>query len=306
MEDNPNLLVVGHTASDFIINLQNFPETNTSAHVDSLKNLQGGAAANVAAVAATLGLNTTLISAVGDNFSNSEYYFSLKNLGINTDYFITVENELIPTAIMVNDNKKDTITYFYEGSGKGFTDAKVPVDAIESADAIHLATGDPDYNWKVSCEVKKQNKILSFDPGQDLNLYSLKRLKQVIENSTILFGNNFEIDNIINKLNLDVSGLLDLGPEIIIKTCRENGSYIYTENKVSHVDAIYRPAVDPTGAGDSYKAGFLYYYLNGKSLIDSAKFASSVSSFIVEKQGCQTNMPSLELARSRMINFYKD
>ena len=306
MENISKLLVIGHTASDFIIDVPEFPKPNTSAHMDSLKNLQGGAAANVAMCAATFGLDTSLVSSVGESFLNSEYYYNFKKIGVNTDYFITVKDELIPTAIMVNDKEKDTITYFYEGSGKAFGDADIPIDAIKSHDAIHLATGNPDFNWKCSCEAKKQGKILSFDPGQDLNTYSLERLKQVIENSTILFGNNFEIDRIKDSLNLDIDGLLDLGPKIILKTCREYGSYIYTKDNEYKVDAIYRPAVDPTGAGDSYKAGFLYYYLNGKSLVESAKFASSVSSFIVEKQGCQTNIPSLEEAKERMNNFYND
>ena len=49
---------------------------------------------------------------------------------------------------------------------------------------------------------------------------------------------------------------------------------------------------------------FLSKFLNGFSLEDCAKFASSVSSFIVEARGCQTNIPSFEDATSRMKNFY--
>ena len=70
------------------------------------------------------------------------------------------------------------------------------------------------------------------------------------------------------------------------------------------IEAIYKPAVDPTGAGDSYRAAFLSKFLNGYSLEECAKFASSVSSFIVEKKGCQTNIPSLVEATNRMKEFY--
>ncbi len=306
MDENPKLLVIGHTASDVIIQVNDFPKINTSTHMESMKKLYGGAGANVAMVAAICGLDTTLISAVGENFKQSDYYNSFEDNNINTDYLIYVEGEPNATAIMVNNDNSDQVTYFYEGAGGKFSNYDVPVEAIDKVDFVHLATGDPDYNWKASCEAKRQGKGVSFDPGQDLTIYPAERLKQVIENSTILFGNNYEIDRIINILGMDIDGLLDLGPEIIIKTCRENGSILYTKEGKITVDAISRPAVDPTGAGDSYKAAFLYYYLNGKSLEEAIKFASSVSSFIVEKQGCQTNIPSLQQALERMNSFYDD
>ena len=49
---------------------------------------------------------------------------------------------------------------------------------------------------------------------------------------------------------------------------------------------------------------FLSRFINGESLEDCAKFASAVSSFVVEKQGCQTNMPTYEMAYNRMTDFY--
>ena len=70
------------------------------------------------------------------------------------------------------------------------------------------------------------------------------------------------------------------------------------------IDAIPTEAIDPTGAGDSYRAGFLSRFLNGESLEESAKFASSVSSFIIQHQGCQTNMPTFDEAFERMSEFY--
>lgn len=103
---------------------------------------------------------------------------------------------------------------------------------------------------------------------------------------------------------MDLDGLREIGPKIIVKTCGANGSEIYSNNEKIKIDAIVREAVDPTGAGDSYRAGFLSRFLNGESLEQSAKFASSVSSFIVEEQGCQTNMPTFDDAFDRMSEFY--
>ena len=156
----------------------------------------------------------------------------------------------------------------------------------------------------VSEEAKNEDILVSFDPGQDLGMYDTKKLRDVIENTTILFGNHHEIERILDALEVDLDGLRQIGPKIIVKTCGENGSEIYSNEEKIKIDAVPRDAIDPTGAGDSYRAGFLSRFLNGESLEQSAKFASTVSSFIVEHQGCQTNMPTFEEAFERMNEFY--
>ena len=68
-----DLLSIGHTAFDYIIYVNEFPAPNTSALIKKMKNLNGGAAANVAVVGSTLGLKMGLVSAVGNDFIDSKY-----------------------------------------------------------------------------------------------------------------------------------------------------------------------------------------------------------------------------------------
>lgn len=305
MTNKRDLLAVGHTALDYIITVEEFPKANYSSAIETMKNLHGGAAANVAMVGAKVGLKTSLISAVGEEFIDSTYYKEMKKLDINTESMIVVKEENTPTAFVMTNDNKDQISYFYWGAGKAFHDSEVPKNTIQEVKAVHLATGDPHFNCKCGIAAKEEEKLVSFDPGQDLGMYTPKKLKEVITNSNILFGNHHEIARILDSLRLDIHELMELGPEIIIKTCGKEGSHIYNiDQKKIEIDAIYRPAIDPTGAGDSYRAGFLSQFINGESIEDSAKFASSVSSFIVEKQGCQTNLPSYKEAYDRMKNFY--
>lgn len=304
MIKNSDLLVVGHTALDYIIKVKEFPKPNFSAPITKMKTFMGGAAANVAIISATLGLNTSLVSAVGGDFKNSEYYKKMDDLSINTESMIIVPGEETPTAFVLTDEEDNQISYFYWGAAKKFEESKIPEKAIENAEAIHLATGNPDFNWKCSIEAKKNDLLVSFDPGQDLGMYSTKKLKDVIENTTILFGNHYEIKRICEALELDIQGLRELGPKIIVKTCGSEGSEIYSNDDTITIDAVKTEAVDPTGAGDSYRAGFLSRFINGESILESAKFASAVSSFIVEEQGCQTKAPSFDDSFERMVNFY--
>jgi len=306
LSKNQDLLVIGHTALDYIIKVEKFPVANTATTIENMKNFHGGAAANVSMVGATLGLKTSLCSAVGGNFLDSDYHVKMKELNINTDSMIVVEEDETPTAFVVTDENQDQIFYFYWGAGKKFKGSKPPKIAISSSEAVHLGTGCPDFNCECGIVARKEDKIVSFDPGQDLHMYNSEKLKNVVKNCTILFGNHHEIERILSSLGTDINGLKDLGPKIVVKTCGKDGSIVYNNRGKIKVDPIYRPAVDPTGAGDSYRAGFLYSYLNGNSLEECAKFASSVSSFIVEKEGCQTNIPKLEQVKDRMNDFYNN
>ena len=304
MAKNRDLLAIGHSAHDYIIRVPEFPKANFSAPITNMKTFNGGAAANVACVGAKLGLKTSLVSAVGGDFKKSEYFEQMQALGVDTDALIIVPGEATPTAFVLTDDNDDQISYFYWGAAREFAQSKVPVTAIKDAEAIHLATGDPDFNWKCSEQAKNEDLLISFDPGQDLGMYDTKNLREVIENTTILFGNHYEIERILEALEIDLDGLRAIGPKIIVKTCGAQGSVIYSNEEKIKIEAVKREAVDPTGAGDSYRAGFLSRFLNGESLEQSGKFASSVSSFIVEHQGCQTNMPSFDDAFERMDEFY--
>lgn len=305
MNKNIDLLCIGHTALDYLIDIKDYPQINSSTSIENLKNLHGGAAANVAVVGSTLGLKTGLVSAVGDEFKNSDYKKKLENLEVDLEDIIEVKGETSPSAFMITNENKDQISYFYWGASKAFKDSPAPVDSIKRTKMVHLSTGSPEFNIRVGKEAKKQNKKISFDPGQDLHIYDHDTLKDAIELSNILFCNNYELDKIQKTLNLNISQIRDLGPDIVIKTCGKNGSEFYGAEKLK-IDAVIRPTVDPTGAGDSYKAAFIKAYLDGETMENAVKFASSVSSFIVEVRGCQENVPTYLEAKKRMNEYYNN
>lgn len=292
-------MAIGHTAFDSIVLVKEFPSPNSSTLIKQIKNFDGGAAANVAMVAGNLGLKTALVSAVGNDFKDSLYHAKLKKMGIDTKNMIVIENEKSPMAWVFTDSNNDQISYFYWGAAAYFKELEPPEKAIKKVNAVHLATGDPSFNRRSGEMASNYEKLISFDPGQDLHMYSPEELKKALSVSNILFGNHFEIDRILKTLNVNINELREIGPEIVVKTYGKDGSIIYSDKKMK-IDAIIREPVDPTGAGDSYRAAFLYAYLNGEKIEFCGKFASAVSSFIVEAEGCQTNIPDYDTAFERM------
>jgi sugar/nucleoside kinase (ribokinase family) len=298
---NRDLLAVGHTAFDYIIKVNEFPHANSSTAITSMKTFYGGAAANVATVASKLGLKTYLVSAVGGDYLDSEYEQQMEDMDIDTSHRILIREDKTPTAFVFTNRGHDQISYFYWGAATHFKESKPPITAIKDVKSVHLATGDPNFNWKCGKVARQEGKLISFDPGQDLHMYTTKELQGVLEICDILFGNHHEIDRILSNLNLNIEELQDFGPSIVVKTRGKDGSIIYGPDEI-RVDALLRESYDPTGAGDSYRAGFLKAYLDGYTLEECGKFASAVASFIVEAEGCQTNIPTMEMVKTRMAN----
>ena len=56
--------------------------------------------------------------------------------------------------------------------------------------------------------------------------------------------------------------------------------------------------VDPTGAGDSFAAGFLYGLASGSSPVEAAQLGAAVASVVVEEEGAK-GIARLEVARER-------
>lgn len=305
MMKDVDLLVLGHTAFDYIMQVEEFSKLNTSAIVEKMETFNGGAAGNVAVVGSKLGLDVGLISCIGQDFKGSDYEKDLLDCNIDISDMIFEDGVNTSTAFVLTNPNDEQMFYFYWGAAKGYKKSEVPKEAIDKASAVHFATGDPEFNIKSGKYAYSQNKLVSYDPGQDLHLYSSKDLRELINNCNILFGNEHEIDHICDLLEKDIDEIIKEGPEILVRTIGEKGSVIYTRNEDPiEIEAIPTEAFDPTGAGDSYRAAFLSQFLRENSLKQCGRFASAVSSFIVEAQGTQTNIPTMDQALERMDDFW--
>lgn len=99
--------------------------------------------------------------------------------------------------------------------------------------------------------------------------------------------------------------LVKWGANIGIVTLREKGCVVVTKTDKFEIPAFPVKAVDCTGAGDVYCAGFLAEYLRTKDARKSALFANITSSFVVESTGGVTaqRMPTSSMVYERMKAF---
>ena len=272
--------VVGHTAIDHILRVPRFPDRNGSTFVRSHQVFFGGGAANIAAGIARLGAPVTLVSAVGGEFAGSDYDRWLEDLGVVTQFFV-VPGKRTPTAFVFTEDCGDQITCFEWGASGTFASREAP-----AFDFVHLATADPDFNVRVA----EKSRFVSFDPGQDIIWYTRDQLRRILARIQILFANRHEMEHL--------SRILDIGPEailaqipVVVVTMDAEGSVLHVGGEEQRIPIVPVEAVDPTGAGDAYRAGFLAAYHRGHAPLTACMVGATTASFAVEKAGCQTNLP---------------
>jgi len=89
---------------------------------------------------------------------------------------------------------------------------------------------------------------------------------------------------------------------IVVITLAERGSMIYLADRTIEMGAYPAKEVDPTGAGDCFGAAFLIRLLETGDVLDAARFASCVGSFVVEGEGVQ-GIPCREDVMHRMERY---
>ena len=286
--------VVGHAAIDLLFDVENIAVHYESHPIIEYHEYFGGGAANIAVAIAILGGSSQLISAVGGDFEASGYEAELKDYGVDLSLLYRLENEKSTRAFVFTDRQHHQSTYFDWGASRNLKDLEPP-----KVDFVHLATSDSTFNARIA----KIADFVSFDPGQDLVTYSRENLESILANTNILFTNKHEIERVCKMTEKSFSDILEM-IEIVIVTYDAEGSRIYNDGNEMPIPVVPVIAVDPTGAGDAYRAGFLLAYTRGYPLEICGKIGSTVASFAVQSIGCQTDLPTWEVMKKRFQKHF--
>ena len=109
----------------------------------------------------------------------------------------------------------------------------------------------------------------------------------MITGSKMLISNDYELEMIKKATGLTIEDLLEK-TEVIITTFAEEGSRILSREEEIEIPVAKPEAViDPTGAGDAYRAGLIKGMVTGKDMATCAKMGAVCASFSVEFNGTQ-------------------
>ena len=257
---------------------------NVSFTVNGMVEKLGGTAGNIAYALSLLGEKPVIVATIGQDYH--KYFQSLADKNISTDGIRIIEEEFTASAYITTDRADNQITGFNPGAMK-YPSCFNFEGVNPEGSIVIVAPGNVEdmMNYSRICRSKGIDYI--FDPGQSIPMYDARNLADSIEGARILISNDYELELIMDKTGLEKSVLLEK-TGIIITTLGEKGSRVCTpEGDIDILPAGIRKVLDPTGAGDAYRAGLIKGLVEGKGMREAAMMGSVCAAFAVESYGTQ-------------------
>ena len=296
------------TIFDHLLRMKALPKDGETVPLDMpLEEVEaihfGDCSANIAAVAGALGMRAGLGMVVGDDFETSGYAAHLRRNGV----------DLTGTEVIAGARSGHSFNFFDAANG-GFC-------------VSHLGVAENQDEWKAPlAEIERARSVVI---SEMFSIYTLQAIEHArgtgaltaingmvatagalagrfLAATDVLFLSRGEADALMGALGVATpAGILDHGPKLVVVTRGSRGSGWYSTAGEETMPSVAPEAfVDSTGAGDSFVAGALCGLVRGLAHADAAGLGATVASFIIEKWGCQSNMPSLAQAADRFASRF--
>jgi len=195
------------------------------------------------------------------------------------------------------DPKGDRALYVDPGVNDQVEFKDINLDYVAGTEFLHLSSFVGEKPFKAQKELIEQlsNVKISFDPGAIYSRKGLKALEPIIRRSYVMFPNGIEVKLLTGQdYREGAETFTELGADLVAVKLGKRGCYV-TDGKESHLIEPYKvEAVDTTGAGDAFCAGFLYGLIKGRDLYECGRLGNFVASCCISKMGARTGLPRLE------------
>ncbi|MGE4263104.1 MAG: carbohydrate kinase family protein [Desulfovibrio sp.] len=258
--------------------------------VDGLSEYFGGTAGNIAYNLALLGEKPLILGCAGKDFA--PYAERLKGLGLSLEGIRVVETQFTAGAYITTDQTDNQITGFNPGAMREPCGYAFPAKHEGKVMAI-ISPGNVQDMVELPGYFKKAGIPYIFDPGQQITALSGEQMASAIDGSFALCTNDYELEMVMKATGLSRPELLKR-TGALVTTLGDQGSLIAEGGTETRVAAVkVDKALDPTGAGDAYRAGLLKGLSLGQSLPQAAELGSVCAAFCVASKGTQEHRFSM-------------
>ena len=254
--------------------------------VEDLDVRRGGCAANISFALARLGHRPLLVGAVGKDF-DVEYRPWLESAGVDTSGVLVSDTRHTARFVCTTDSSLAQIATFYAGAMSQARE--IDVLALGEFDLVLVGPDDPEGMLRHTNACREAGVPFAADPSQQLAWSDGDLIRDLIDGAEYLFSNDYESALIQQKTGWTEADVqAHVGTRIV--TRGKDGVSVHPAGDATPVEVAAVPgvvAVDPTGVGDSFRAGFLAGIAAGLGLERSAQVGCTIAAGVVETKGTQ-------------------
>lgn len=236
-----------------------------------------------------------------------------KNNNIDCTYVQKDEKLYTATGKVITDKNDNQIWGFYYGAAKLNPKLETIPHSLSpipfSNFWIVAATHEKPFTKTLQYVIKNKLPYL-FDPGMTLTWIRDDLLKKGVLNAAYVVGNDYEIAMIEKRIKLSVRKLTEMGVNVITTLGEKGvvceGKFEGSKVQKSQVKSVkLKKVVDPTGAGDAWRGGFVGALVAGKPIQECLIMGNVMASFAVEHVGTVEYTTTKEDIARRMKTLSK-
>ncbi|MBU0627982.1 MAG: adenosine kinase [Nanoarchaeota archaeon] len=282
-----------------LLNEQDISKIEKSLEKHNKKLIPGGSEANTLTALAMLGHSSIYFGKVGKDNHGTIYHKKLMEDGVISKVIKVDGMTGRAITLITPDSERTFATHL--GVATLLENSEINEADIIQAKFLHLTAyvfgGKIKEAAMQALNIAKNNNVKICIDLADVNIIKNNKasLTQIVkEFAYIIIANENEAKEFTGKDPEQAVDELSKLAEIAIVKLGENGSLIKSKGKLIKVHGFKVKAIDTTGAGDIYTAGFLYGLLNDLSLETSGKIASFIASKVVQVKGARLDKIPIE------------
>ena len=268
--------------------------------VDNICLRTGGDCSNAAIALSKLGNKVGITMRIGKDCFGDFVLWEMKKNGIDiTGLKISEEASTSVCVVLINKEGKRTFLY-YGGANELLEYEDVIIPFIEKTKIVHvggtflLPNFDGEGAAKLFKIAQEKKKLTSMDVTWDTAGKWLETIKPCLKYLDFFMPSYEEAKKITGRNDPGdmASFLQDEGVKTVVIKLGKNGCYVKGPKEESfYLPAYDVKAIDTTGAGDSFVAGFLTGVIKNWGLRKCADFASAVSAYCIQNIGATSGIP---------------
>lgn len=265
----------------------------------------GGAPANFAYHVSQFGLNSRVVSAVGqdklgseilDNFKQKQLHGIIETVPYPTGTVqVTLDNEGVPCYDIKEGVAWDNIPYTQELDQLAHQTQAVCFGSLAQRSIVSRET----IARFLDTMPDTPDTLKIFDINLRQSFYTKEILCESFSRCNVLKINDEElvtVSRLFGYPGIDLQDkcwilLAKYNLKMLILTCGVNGSYVFTPGHVSFVETPKVQVADTVGAGDSFTAAFTAAIICGRSVREAHQLAVDTSAFVCTQQGAMPVLP---------------
>ncbi|MDT9693694.1 carbohydrate kinase family protein [Streptomyces sp. P9(2023)] len=255
---------------------------------DTLEVRRGGVGANIALGLGRLGLSPVLVGAAGVDFA--EYARWLRANAVDTSAVHVSETLHTARFVCTTDTEQNQIATFYAGAMAEARQIDLAAVAEQAGGLGLVLVGADDPAAMVRHTETARRLAIPFaaDPSQQLARLGRDEIRTVVDGALYLFTNEYEAALLKEHAGWTEAEVLDRVGTWITTRGADGVDLVAKDRPALHVPAVRTDdVVEPTGAGDAFRAGFLAGTSWGWPQERAARLGCAVATLVLEAVGTQ-------------------